>query len=418
VLVAGLPVIAFAVMMFGIVPIATLRSRRMSEQAFALSPRTVTSLPPVGVAGWAMTNSRRSGRLALVSAVGGVAFAIAAGVAAWSLVASYEALRADPARYGSTWDAQVGNVGDSSQQDETRERLSSIPGISAVGIRSLAGIGENPDFVIYAGESFLGDVSFGAITAGRAPVAADEIALGSTSMDEFDVAIGDPVTFSDPSDPSATFSFDVVGEVVVNMGLSARPGVGGLVTTEAVDLLSAETLSQNYAVWVDDEVDRDATLAALQRTFPTTYLEANTPSQVTNLGLISGQPALLALMIAVLAGAALVHALVTSVRGGRRQIGILKSIGFTNRQVIAAVAWHASLLSGAAVVVGVPLGVILGRSIWGAIVEDIGVASAPVLPVLAVLTTVAVVFVAANLAALGPGLAAARTRVATALRTE
>jgi ABC-type lipoprotein release transport system permease subunit len=333
-------------------------------------------------------------------------------------MASYDELRADPARYGSTWDAQVGNVGDVSQQDETRERLASIPGIDAVGIRSLDGVGGDPEFALYAGEPFLGDAMLGAITAGRAPSSPTEIALGSTSMDELDAAIGEQVSFTDPSDPSASFSFDVVGEVVVNTTLSERPGVGGLVTSEAIDVLSVETLSQNYVVWVEDGTDREATLASLRQAFPTTYLETSVPSQVTNLGLVSGQPAILAFIIAFLAGAALIHALVTSVRGSRRQVGVLKSVGFTNRQVRSMVAWHASLLSSVALVVGIPLGIILGRVIWRAIVDNLGLVSAPALPVGAAVVVALLVLAVANLAALGPGLAAARTRPATALRTE
>jgi hypothetical protein len=414
----GLPVVALSVMAFALVPIAMLRRRAVSEPSSNSSSRTLSLLPPPGVAGWAMANSRRSGRLALGSAIVGVAFAAAAGVAAWSLVASYDELRADPARYGSTWDAQVGNVGDVSQQDETRERLASIPGIDAVGIRSFDGVGGDPDFALYAGEPFLGDAMLGSITAGRAPSSPTEIALGSTSMDELEAAIGEQVSFTDPSDPSSSFSFDVVGEVVVNNTLSDRPGVGGLVTSRAIDVISAETLSQNYVVWVEDGMDREATLASLQQAFPTTYLETSTPSQVTNLGLVSGQPAILALIIAFLAGAALIHALVTSVRGSRRQVGVLKSVGFTNRQVLSMVAWHASLLSSVALVVGIPLGIILGRVIWRAIVDNIGLVSAPALPVGAIVVVAVVVLAVANLAALGPGLAAARARPATALRTE
>ncbi len=418
VLAAGLPVVALSVIAFALVPIAMLRWRSISAPSLNSSSRTLALLPPPGVAGWAMANSRRSGRLALGSAITGVAFAAAAAIAAWSLVSSYDELRADPARYGSTWDALVGNVADPSQQVETRERLASIPGIEAVGLRVLEGTGGDPDFVFYAGEPFLGDATLGTITAGRAPSSPTEIALGSASMDEFDVAVGEQVSFSDPSEPSSSFSFDVVGEVVVNTGLSDRPGVGGLVTNDAIDTLSAEALSQNYAVWVKDGADRVATLASLRQAFPGWYFETSTPSQVSNLGLISGQPAFLALIIAVLAGAALIHTLVTSVRGSRRQLGVLKSVGFTNRQVISTVAWHATLLSAGALVIGIPLGIIVGRVIWRAIVDDIGLISAPALPVGAIVVVAAVVLLVANLAALGPGWAAARTRAATALRTE
>ena len=418
VLAIGIPIVVLGVVIFALIPITTLRVGVAAEAPASTSHRTVSSLPPSGVAGWAITNSRRAGRLALGSAIVGVAFAAAAGVAAWSLVSSYDQLRAEPARYGSAWDAQVGNVGSLSQQVDTRARLESIPGIDAVGLLSTQGIRDDPTFTIFAGEPFLGDVDFGTITAGRAPTKPMEVALGRTSMRDYGVAIGDTFTVVDPGNPDNTFDLDVVGEVVVNDALASRPGVGALVTPESFASMAPESQSQTYAVYIDPGADRDATLDALRSAFPTTFLAESTPTQVSNLGLVSGQPAWLALIIGLLAGAALIHALVTSVRSNRRQIGVLKSIGFTRRQVMSTVAWHASLLTGGALLVGIPLGVVAGRLVWSAIVDNLGVVSAPVMPFAGIVGVGALVLIAANLAALGPGWAAARTRPATALRTE
>ena len=418
VLAIGVPLVVLSVMVFAVAPVATIRIRALNGSAARSSRRTIGSMPPSGVAGLAITNSRRSGRLALGSAIVGIALAAAAGVAAWSLVSSYDQLRAEPARYGSTWDAQVGNVGSRSQQADTKARLESIPGIEAVGLMTTQGIQDDPTFTVFAGEPFLGDVDFGTIIAGRRPTTPHEIALGRASMRAHGVGIGDTFTVFDPSNPANSYSFDVVGEVVVNDALSSRPGVGALVTATAFASMSPESQSQTYAVYIEPGVDRDATLAALREAFPTTFLAESTPTQVSNLGLVSSQPAWLALIIGLLAGAALIHALVTSVRSNRRQIGILKSIGFTRRQVMSTVAWHASLLTGAALAVGIPLGVVVGRLSWSAIVDNLGVVSAPVVPFAAILGVAVLVLVAANLAALGPGWAAARIRAATALRTE
>ena len=414
----GIPLVALIVMVFTVAPIATLRVRAVNGTSTSAPRRTFAVLPPSGVAGWAITNTRRAGSLALGSAIVGVAFAAAAGVAAWSLVSSYDELRAEPARYGSTWDAQVGNVGSVAQQAETRARLESIPGIEAVGLLTMRGIEGDPGFTIFAGEPFLGDVNVGMIIAGQRPTTPNEIALGRASMRAHDVDIGDTFTMTDPSDPDLSFSFDIVGEVVVNDALSSRPGVGALVTADAFASMSPESQSQTYAVFIDSAAGREPTLEMLREAFPTTFLAESTPTQVLNLGLVSDQPAWLAFIVGLLAVAALIHALATSIRSNRRQIGVLKSIGFTRRQVTSAVAWHASLLTSVALVIGIPLGVVAGRLAWSAIVDNLGVVSAPVVPLGAIIGVAALVLAVANLAALGPGVAAARTRPAVSLRTE
>jgi hypothetical protein len=414
----GVPFVALGAVISALIPVATLRLRTATVAPAATANRSASRLPPSGVAGWAAMNSRRTGRLAMSSAVVGVAVAAAAGVAAWSLVASYDDLRAEPARYGSAWDAQVGNVGSDSQRADTRSRLESIPGIGAVGLMSLSGIAGDPNFTIFAAEPFIGAVDFGTIIAGRAPTAPTEVALGRASARRYDVAIGDVFTVADPRDPGNSAELEVVGEVVVNDTLARRPGVGALVTAEGLTALDPEAMSQTYAVYIDRDADREATLAALRAEFPTTFVQESTPAQVADLRLVSNQPIWLALIVGLLAAAALIHALVTAVRSNRRQIGVLKSIGFTRRQVMSTVVWQASMLAAAALVVGVPLGIVIGRVTWRAVVDDLGVVSPPVVPPAAVLGVAGLVLVVANLAAVGPGWAGARTRAAASLRTE
>lgn len=413
VLLVGLPIIVCFVVLVGTVPIATQRAP--CKAAISSSP-TPSRLPPTGVAGWAMTSSRRAGGFALGSAVAGAAFAAIAGITAWTLIASYDALVASPDRYGATWDVAVGNVGSEEQGQATQETLRSIPGIRSVGIMSASDLEAAPTFTLLAFEPFLGDVDTASITDGREPLRPTEIALGRQTMDDYGVSIGDTVTLP-PEDPDP-IDFDVVGEVALNDNLSARPGDGALVTVGAFDQLAPGNRSQSYAVWVDPDVDRTATLAAVRAAFPTTFTLPHASRQIVDFGLISDQPALVALIVGLLAGAALIHALVMSVRLGRRQIGVWKTLGFTRRQVTTSVAWHASALAVLAIVVGIPLGVVLGRVTWSAIAGGFGVVSPPVLPVAAIIVVGLLVIAVANIAAILPGLAAARTSPATALRTE
>ena len=123
-------------------------------------------------------------------------------------------------------------------------------------------------------------------------------------------------------------------------------------------------------------------------------------------------------VLALVAVTALAHLLTTSVQERRRELALLGALGFVRRQLRATVAWQASVITMASLVIGVPVGVALGRSVWSAYASGLD-AAAPaetrwVWLVLAVGASLAV----ANLVALLPGYWAGRTRTADVLRTQ
>ena len=122
--------------------------------------------------------------------------------------------------------------------------------------------------------------------------------------------------------------------------------------------------------------------------------------------------------VALAAIGTLVHVLVTSIRRRRRDLAILKTLGFVRRQVSATVAWQASTLVGIALLIGLPLGVALGRWGWTFFANSIGVLPVPVVDLPPVLLIVPVALLLANLIALVPGRLAAATRPAAVFRAE
>jgi hypothetical protein len=417
VLLVGLPAMAVIVLACVVVPVWRDRVAARSGTR-APAPVPVAAASPSARVGWAFTTTRRTGRLALASAVVGTILATTAGVAALVVIDSYDELLTHPARFGSSWDATVGNVGSEQQALETRAKLEAIPGLDVTGITTLSGIAGDPSFALVASVPLLGERRFDTVVDGRAPTGPSEIALGAASMEVFDAGIGDEVTFGDPSAPGSEFTFTVVGEAIVNDSFTSRPGTGALVSAEAIEVLARGTSSQVYAVWVHDDVDREATLAALRDAFPTTFVEVSVPMQVRNLGLVDDQPVVLALIVGALAGVMLVHALISSVRSNRGQIGVLRALGFTRGQVGSSVGWHATTIAGAGLVVGLPLGVVTGRLLWRWITGTLGLESPAAAPAIALVAVAAVVLVGANVASFLPGRLAADMRPAHALRVE
>ena len=109
-------------------------------------------------------------------------------------------------------------------------------------------------------------------------------------------------------------------------------------------------------------------IAAKQLTLPTnwgvTVIGVQHPAEIVNYRSMSSTPLYLGAALAAGAVAALALTLVTSVRRRRRDLALLKTLGFTRRQLAAAVAWQSTVAVAIGIVIGIPTGIIAGRSLW------------------------------------------------------
>jgi predicted lysophospholipase L1 biosynthesis ABC-type transport system permease subunit len=99
-------------------------------------------------------------------------------------------------------------------------------------------------------------------------------------------------------------------------------------------------------------------------------------------------------------------------------VALLKTLGFTRRQLAAVVAWQSSVAVAIGVVVGVPAGIVFGRWLWDLFAHNIDVVPAPTVPVMLMVLIGLGALVIANLVAAVPGVIAARTKTASLLRAE
>ena len=109
--------------------------------------------------------------------------------------------------------------------------------------------------------------------------------------------------------------------------------------------------------------------------------------------------------------------LIASVRRRRRDLALLKTLGFTTRQLAATIAWQASVIAVIAVIIGLPVGIAAGRQLWTLFARSIDAVPQPTVPASLFLVAVGVL-VLANLVAAIPAHLAARTPAALALRAE
>jgi len=147
-------------------------------------------------------------------------------------------------------------------------------------------------------------------------------------------------------------------------------------------------------------------------------LPAQRPAEIVNYRSMGAMPAILAGGLAAGAVAALGLTLVASVRRRRHDFALLKTLGFTRGQLAGAVAWQSSAIAAIGLVIGVPVGIAVGRWLWLAFAHELSAVPDPVVPAASVALTVVAALLLANLVAALPGRAAARTPAAIVLRAE
>jgi hypothetical protein len=147
-------------------------------------------------------------------------------------------------------------------------------------------------------------------------------------------------------------------------------------------------------------------------------LGAQRPAEIIAYNNLGATPNLLGGALAAGAAVALGLTLVASVRRRRHDLALLKTLGFTNRQLAATIAWQSTVAVGAGTVVGVPLGIALGHSLWELFAREIDAVPDPSVPFLPVVVIALGALVLANLVAAVPGHIAARTPANLALRAE
>jgi putative ABC transport system permease protein len=97
---------------------------------------------------------------------------------------------------------------------------------------------------------------------------------------------------------------------------------------------------------------------------------------------------------------------------------VLRCLGFVRSQVQGAVAWQATTIAMLALILGVPLGIGLGRWAWALVADRTGVATDAATPLVALAVLAAAALAAANILAAAPAWFAARAHPARALRVE
>jgi FtsX-like permease family len=356
-------------------------------------------------------------------------------VAAITFGASLDHLLATPRLYGWDWDATVNaNNDDRGSMTTFLERLPGVPGVAAAseGVYGQLDVEGRAVAAVGLGREGAADVH-PPLLEGRAAARADEIVLGTTTLDRLGREVGDDVRLAVGD---TTVGARIVGRAVFPK-FAAYPGadrtglgVGGVLTVDGIRRLIPDASLGFALVRFEPGTSRAEGVAALRDEAstlgsadpsvepPRVSVRPDRPDDLAGFERVNTTPLVLAGLLTLLAVGTTAHGLVTATRSRRRDLGLLKAIGFTRGQVSAAVGWQATTVALVALVVGLPLGIASGRWLWALLADRLGIPSEPVTPTLAVLLAVPATLLLLNLVAAVPGRSAGAVPAATVLRAE
>ena len=142
--------------------------------------------------------------------------------------------------------------------------------------------------------------------------------------------------------------------------IDVRPGVNPLAARRSLEEMTAPlTNAYNFGVVVQSVLR---------------------PAEIVDYRSMGTTPAILGASLGAAALAALGLTLLASVRRRRRDLAVLKILGFTRYQLSAMVAWQSNLAIAIGTIVGIPVGITLGRTLWDLFAREINAVPSPSCP--------------------------------------
>lgn len=421
-------------------PLAAAGATRSRRRSVSRGPSWLArTVPPVGsTALWVGV------RAAVVSSGASVLLAasVAAVVAVLATVVFTTSLNrfvSDPERFGWPYDAAV-VVGFGYGGADKAAVASTLdhPDVEAWGLAALDSgstiDGEPVPFVAaLAGfESIPLPVIEGAL-----PDADGEIALGALTAERLGLAVGDRAKLTTPYGEREAIVSGVVVLPTAGPFESDRVslGTGALLSeqfttsvlgdAERLSGVDSEDVTEGAASFVvidlADGVDSGRFLAGISDEFrtwdlngfdPFVYADPVRPAPVADVAAMKAVPMALVGVFALAMLVGLGLGIAAATRARRRELSVLRALGFVGRQLRASVRWHALCVVGVGLVIGTPVGLALGRVSYRSFADRLGFLPEPVVLPGSILAIGAAALGMGLLAAAGPARQAARASVA------
>lgn len=391
------------------------RHQRPSRAVERLVGTGATASAVVGMR-FALQRDRRPGAAPVGATLLGMVIAVATVAAALTFGATLDRLVTTPRAYGWSWDSLIDTY-DNPARADLIHAVSTDRDLTAVTVGRRGNVVIEGRVLPAFGFDRVRGMALPSATSGRFPSRRGEVALGAKTMRDLGKSVGDRVDAVTSGGAATTLR--IVGRTVLpSLSLNGTLGLGEGVALaqEGMEQLDPDADPTFFLV----DIRPGVSIATIHARYDenASALGPQKPGDVRAYEQVRSTPVLLASMLALLGVGVLAHLLITQVRSRRRDLAILKAIGFSRRQVAGSVAWEATTLTAITLVVALPFGLAFGRWSWQRFADDLGIAPTVVVPVAAIALTVAAGLVIANLLAALPARTAARTAPAIVLRSE
>jgi hypothetical protein len=429
--------LVFSGVLFLAVAATSWRASSGVDQDLAARPSKTVALltrlgaPVVAVTGARLALERGRGRRSLPTrpALLAAVFGVLASVGAFTIGTGMGDAVERGELFGSVWDVEAYLLA-----DEPNEEFRALPGVLAADAATTAvarvareqvAIG---DIVlpIYAVDEVKGSVQF-VVLDGSPPRRRGDVMLGPDSARRLGLEVGEELMLGRgqrfrvvgtgllPTTPHSSFDQGawVVAEDIARAAPQASSGAEAGSGPAAFD-------RGFVAARLSEKTDVDAAVARVTASAGDGFFVDRPlpPADQQNLRNVRGLPLLFAAFATVLAVGALAHVSVSVLRRRRLDLAVLRALGCTPLQVRGCLAWQAITLAVLGLVVGVPSGVALGRTVWRVVTRATPMVYVEPVNALALVLVVPVAVVLANVIAAWPGQRAARMPLAPALRAE
>jgi hypothetical protein len=362
---------------------------------------------------FAVERGSESNAVPVRTTIFGIAAAVMGVVAALTFAASLQNFIDTPTQYGQPWDLSIETLGD----PEAPLLLAADHDVaSAARVRSLDATVDRHATSINTLQALKGRFS-PTVESGRMPDRPGEIALGPKLLDTLGAHVGDEVVVRS----DATRTLRVVGTALNLDPQDESFGTTAYVTRSTFDALRGRQrlLNEETVLHFNPGADARAVHRRLKIATPLGLTDESLPTRpaaVANVAEIGKVPTMLAVVLGIIGIVAVAHAVVLAVRRRRRSLAVLAALGMTQGQRLRIVLAMATTMILVGLVIGIPLGLILGSYVWNLMASGLRVGFEANVPVLAVCGVALLGIALTLLVALLPARDAARVRPAPLLR--